>query len=359
MPLSPAVLAKLDEIVRRRDELRAKAALPELIADGPRYQLLLRELGAQEKLASRVEEYRGILRSRKEASAIVGEAKDPDLIALAREELAAIEVRERIAEEALLEVLIRDEDEDRERVIMEVRAGTGGDEATLFAADLFKMYAKYAESRGWKVELLDSSLSEVNGFKEVSFAVSGKEVFRRLRYESGGHRVQRVPATETQGRIHTSAATVAVLPEVEEIELAIRPEDLEIQAMRAGGPGGQNVNKVESAIRITHRPTGMVVVCREQRSQQQNRVRAMAMLRSHLYERLRRKAAEERASERKQQIGSGDRNERIRTYNFPQNRVTDHRLNENFNLETVVAGKLDPLIAKLLAQDRELRLKAL
>lgn len=359
MALSKAVLEKLDGIVRKREELRALVSDPAVIADTRRYQLLLKELGPQEKLAARVEAYQEIVKGRAEAQAIVAEGKDADLVALAKEELAGIEAQESAAENEILDLFLRDEDENRDKVIMEIRAGTGGDEATLFASDLYKMYTRYAEARGWKVDLMDSSLSEVNGFREVSLAISGPEAYRRLRFESGGHRVQRVPSTETQGRIHTSAATVAVLPEVEEIEIEIRPEDLEIQAMRAGGPGGQNVNKVESAIRITHKPTGFMVVCREQKSQLQNRVRAMSMLRAHLFEQQKTQRDQARAADRKQQIGSGDRNARIRTYNFPQNRLTDHRANENFNLEYAMVGKLDPVIDKLLAMDREARLKNL
>lgn len=358
MALSKAVLDKLEAIVRRRDELRAEISKPEVISELRRYQMYLRELGPQEKIAARVEEFWEVLKRQKDAQAMIAEGNS-ELAELAKEELAELDSKEKEAEQALIDGLIRDEEEDRERVIMEIRAGTGGDEATLFAADLFKMYSRYAELRGWRVEVIDSSFSELNGFKEVSLAITGPEVYRRLRYESGGHRVQRVPQTEAQGRIHTSAATVAVLPEVEDVEIEIKTEDLEIQAMRAGGPGGQNVNKVESAIRITHKPSGVVVVCREQRSQQQNRVRAMSLLRAHLYEEQKRRIDRERAADRKQQVGSGDRSERIRTYNFPQNRVTDHRINENFNLESVMLGKLDPMMEGLISQDREERLKRL
>ncbi len=358
MALSKAVLEKLEAIVRRRDELRAEISKPEVISEIRRYQMYLRELGPQEKIAARVEEFWEVLKRQKDAQAMIAEGNS-ELAELAKEELAELNSKEKEAEQALIDGLIRDEEEDRERVIMEIRAGTGGDEATLFAADLFKMYSRYAELRGWRVEVIDSSFSELNGFKEVSLAITGPEVYRRLRYESGGHRVQRVPQTEAQGRIHTSAATVAVLPEVEDVEIEIKTEDLEIQAMRAGGPGGQNVNKVESAIRITHKPSGVVVVCREQRSQQQNRVRAMSLLRAHLYEEQKRRIDRERAADRKQQVGSGDRSERIRTYNFPQNRVTDHRINENFNLESVMLGKLDPMMEGLISQDREERLKRL
>jgi peptide chain release factor 1 len=257
------------------------------------------------------------------------------------------------------DALITDEDDVRTKVIVEVRAGTGGDEATLFAADLFRMYQHFAEARDWKLELLEASRSEVGGFKEVIFAVEGPDAWRFLRGESGGHRVQRVPATEAQGRIHTSAATVAVLPEAEEVELEIAPSDLRIDTMRAGGAGGQHVNKTESAVRITHVPTGTVVVCMDEKSQHKNRARAMRILRTRLLEAERARIAKERSDLRKSQVGSGDRSERIRTYNWPQNRVTDHRLGQSFSLEQVVAGRLTPLVEALDQMEREQRIQDL
>jgi peptide chain release factor 1 len=219
------------------------------------------------------------------------------------------------------------------------------------------MYSRFAEAQGWKVELLSIAESDMGGYKEVIFSMSGEDIFTKLRYESGGHRVQRVPVTETQGRIHTSAATVAVMPEVEEVELVIADKDLKIDALRASGPGGQHVNKTSSAIRITHLPTGIAVFCQEERSQHKNKSRAMSILRSRLYDAERQKRDQERAAFRKAQVGSGDRNERVRTYNFPQNRVTDHRINENFSLDQVVDGRLAPLLDRLLADERERRLK--
>ena len=244
-------------------------------------------------------------------------------------------------------------------MIVEIRAGTGGDEATLFARDLYGIYRRYAEARRWKVEDLDVATSEIGGFKEVVFAVEGEGAWKRLRFESGGHRVQRVPQTEAQGRIHTSAATVAVLPEAEEVDVQIRPEDLRIDTMRAGGAGGQHVNKTESAVRITHLPSGLVVVCQDERSQGKNRARAMRLLMTRLYDAERTRIHNERAAERKSQVGSGDRNARIRTYNWPQNRVTDHRVEENYSLEQVLAGKLDALFDALDAVDRDERIAAL
>jgi len=255
--------------------------------------------------------------------------------------------------------LVREPEDERTKVIVEIRAGTGGDEATLFAADLYRIYRRWLEAKGLRIEDLDLSTSEVGGYKEIVFAVEGEGAWRMLRHESGGHRVQRVPTTETQGRIHTSAATVAVLPEAEEVELAVRPEDLRIDTMRAGGAGGQHVNKTESAVRITHLPTGLVAICQDGRSQSKNKASAMRMLMARLQDMEERKRHAERAAERKSQVGSGDRNERVRTYNFPQNRVTDHRANENFSLEQVLAGKLDPVVAAVAAIEREERLKAL
>jgi peptide chain release factor 1 len=244
-------------------------------------------------------------------------------------------------------------------VIVEIRAGTGGDEATLFARDLYDLYRKYFEARRWKVEDLEVATSDLGGFKDVVFAVEGDGAWRRLQHESGGHRVQRVPKTEAQGRIHTSAATVAVLPEAEEVDVHVRPEDLRIDTMRAGGAGGQHVNKTESAVRITHLPSGTVVVCQDERSQQKNKARAMRILLTRIHEAERQRLHAERAAERKQQVGTGDRNERIRTYNWPQNRVTDHRVNENYSLEHVLAGKLDPILDALEALDREERIRNL
>ena len=242
-------------------------------------------------------------------------------------------------------------------MILEIRAGTGGEEAALFAADLFRMYRRWTERKGYRLEILDSSTTELGGLKEVVAGISGEGIFKQLRYESGGHRVQRVPTTEQQGRIHTSAVTVAILPEAEEVDITINPADLRIDTFSAGGPGGQHVNKTQSAVRIVHIPTNTVVSCQDERSQHKNKARAMRVLRSRVYEQITSQKKRERDSARKTLIGTGERSDRIRTYNFPQSRVTDHRIDRNFNLLTIIEGDLDDLVSTLQAHDRELRIK--
>ena len=283
---------------------------------------------------------------------------DADFAAVAQEELNALAPQAEAARLALRRFLLPHDPNDERSVVMEVRPGAGGDEAALFAGDLFRMYSKYADARGWKTGIIDVSPSDLGGYKEIIFSVEGTDVYKTLRYESGGHRVQRVPETEAQGRIHTSAATVAVLPEVEEIsEVEIKPEDLRIDLFCASGPGGQKVNKTESAVRLTHLPTGLVVACQDERSQNRNRDKAMRVLAARLLDLKRQQDHDKLASERKTQIGSGDRSERIRTYNFPQNRVTDHRINLTlYSLDQIMEGKLDDVIGALQARDIELRL---
>lgn len=285
---------------------------------------------------------------------------DPELLALAEEEAAAATQALPALEERMKRFLIPRDRDDERGVIVEVRAGTGGEEAALFAGELLRMYLRYAEERGWKTELLDSSGAEAGGVKEASARIEGRGVYGALKFESGVHRVQRIPDTEAKGRIHTSTATVAILPEAEEVDIAVRPEDLRIDTYRSSGAGGQHVNKTESAVRITHVPTGVVVACQTERSQQKNRVLAMRVLRSRLYAARQEELAKERGDLRAGQIGSGDRSEKIRTYNFPQDRVTDHRVGRNFsNLPAVMDGEIQPIIDVLKEREEEEKLKSI
>jgi peptide chain release factor 1 len=279
---------------------------------------------------------------------------------MAKEEIARLEADEMRLAQQIQFGLVPPDPTDSRNTIIEIRAGAGGSESALFAADLYRMYCRYAEARGWKIETMDSNPSDLGGFKEIIFTVTGTDVFKRMKYESGVHRVQRVPATEAQGRIHTSTATVAVLPEAQEVDVEIKPDEIEINVCRASGKGGQGVNTTDSAVQIIHKPTGLIVRCADQRSQQKNKIQALRVLRSRL---LDRKVAEENAkyaAHRKDQVGTGERSEKIRTYNFPQNRVTDHRIEVTlYNLANFIEGDLDPLIEPLMTHDLEERLKAL
>ena len=359
MDFSPALVEKLRERAERHRELTDLLNDPAVSSDPKRFPQILRERGSLERsseLWSRLED----LRTREqEARVILDEGADPEMNELAEAELAEIEEAATSLGEEVKRALISDPEDERTNVIVEIRAGTGGDEATLFAADLKRMYGKFFDANRWKVEVLHFTPTEVGGFKEMVFCVRGDGAWRKLRFESGGHRVQRVPATETQGRIHTSAATVAVLPEAEEAEVDVRDEDLKVDTMRSSGPGGQGVNKLETGVRITHLPTNTVVVCQDEKSQHKNKAKALRILRSRLLQAEQDRIAQERAAARKQQVGTGDRSARVRTYNFPQNRVTDHRLGQNFSLEQVIEGRLDGLFEALEALDREERLRAL
>jgi peptide chain release factor 1 len=360
MDFAPAIIEKLRERARRFEKLTDLLATPEIASDGKRLAECLRERGQLEsshQLCTRME---GLLSREEEAESILADGdSDEDFLELARSDLLAVgEEAEQLYEE-VKGALVTEKDDFRSKVIMEIRAGTGGDEATLFVVDLNRMYRRFFEIRRWKVEELEATASEVGGLKEITFAVKGEGVWSLLRHESGGHRVQRVPATESQGRIHTSAATVAVLPEAEEAEIDIKDEDLRIDTMRSSGPGGQSVNKTSSAVRITHLPTNTVVQCQDEKSQHKNRAKAMRILSSRLLDAEQRRLHDERAAQRKSQVGSGDRSARVRTYNFPQNRISDHRLSGNHPLEQVVAGKLDPLLEALERLEREERIRNL
>jgi peptide chain release factor 1 len=283
---------------------------------------------------------------------IIEEGSDPELLELAKQELDNLEERKEKVEEELKLALIPPDPNDERNVIMEIRAGTGGDEASLFAADLYRMYVRYAERKGWKVELIDAHPTDIGGFREVVFSIQGKGAYSRLKYEGGVHRVQRIPITESSGRIHTSAASVVVLPEAEEIDVEINPEDLKVEVFRASGPGGQHVNKTDSAVRITHIPTGIVVQCQDEKSQHRNKEKAMRVLRARLMELERQRRQEEIDSKRREFVKSGDRSEKIRTYNFPQNRVTDHRIGLTIKkLDSFLDGDMDEMIESLIAAE--------
>ena len=337
---------KLDLIIRRRDEVSAKLAAG---ANGAEFGALSRELSDIEPVADAIAAWRQAQQDLAGAQALLA---DPEMKDLAEAEIADTQQRIDALERDIRLALLPKDAADEGGAILEVRAGTGGDEAALFAGDLFRMYARYAEQKGWKVEILSESEGTAGGYKEIIASITGRGVFARLKFESGVHRVQRVPATETQGRIHTSAATVAVLPEAQDVDIDINEADLKIDTMRAQGAGGQHVNKTESAIRITHAPSGIVVFVQEERSQHKNRARAMSLLKARLYDEQRRKLDSERAADRKSQVGSGDRSERIRTYNFPQGRVTDHRIELTlYKLDRVVSGEaLDEVIEPLITQ---------
>jgi peptide chain release factor 1 len=341
---------RLAELEKKYEELTAQLSDPQVLADPAQYQKAAKAHAELRELVEKYREWKELDKSLAETQTLLGESTgDPEMKALAHDELEQLQKRGAQVEEELKVLLLPRDPNDEKNVILEIRAGTGGDEATLFAQEMFRMYSRYAESQGWRVEELSSSLSGVGGMKEVIALIEGRKVYGRLKYESGVHRVQRVPATEQQGRIHTSAITVAVLPEADEVEIQIDPKEIRVDTFCSSGPGGQSVNTTYSAVRLTHLPTGTIVSCQDEKSQIKNRAKAMRVMRSRLYEMKLQEQQKKITEERRSQIGSGDRSEKIRTYNFPQNRVTDHRIGLTLHqLDRVMDGKLDDVVQALI-----------
>jgi peptide chain release factor 1 len=349
---------RLDQIEARYEELTHALASPEIISDSSKYQKTAKAHSEIAPVVEKYREYKDLKKGIAESKAVLADEKDSEMRAYAQEELEKLEARVAAVEEELKLLLLPKDPNDEKNVILEIRAGTGGDEATLFAAEMFRMYTRYAETQRWKVEVLSTSESGVGGLKEVIAIIEGQRVYSRLKYESGVHRVQRVPQTEQQGRVHTSAVTVAVLPEAEDVDIKIDPKDLRIDTFCSSGPGGQSVNTTYSAVRVTHIPTNTVVSCQDEKSQIKNREKAMRVLRARLYEVEMQRQQDALAKERKAMVGTGDRSEKIRTYNFPQNRVTDHRIGLTIHqLQDVMDGKLQPIVEALVTHYQAERLK--
>lgn len=353
------MLEKLEALEARFNMISEKISDPDVIADQETWRDYCREHSELTPIIDEYHYYRSVLNTIEDDEAMLEDNDDKELEEMLREEIAEAKKNAEQSEERLKLLLIPKDPNDEKNVIMEIRGGTGGEEAALFASDLMRMYGMYAEAHHWKIEILNSNPTELGGYKEISFLIEGKGAYSRLKYESGVHRVQRVPETESGGRIHTSAVTVAVLPEMEEVEVEINRNDLRIDVFRAGGPGGQCVNTTDSAVRITHIPTGIVVSCQDEKSQLQNKEKAMKILRSRIYEVLEEERSREIADTRKSQVGSGDRSERIRTYNFPQSRVTDHRINMTlYKLDQFLNGDMDEIIEALITSDQAAKLAA-
>jgi peptide chain release factor 1 len=354
------MIEKLKELEAKYDELSRLLDDPEISTDYQKYQKHAKARSELEEIVQNYRKYKSVLSGINDTKALVAEEDSPEIQAMAREELAGLERQKEELEQSLQQMLVPKDPLDEKNIIVEIRAGTGGEESALFAAELFRMYTKYAEKQGWRIGVIDSNPTGLGGFREIIASIEGHGVYSRLKYESGTHRVQRVPVTEASGRIHTSAVTVAILPEAEEVEVEIKESELKIDTFCASGPGGQHVNTSHSAVRITHIPTGMVVSCQDERSQHKNRAKALRVLRSRLYQLAQEEQANSIAATRKNQVGSGDRSEKIRTYNFPQNRLTDHRINLTlYQLDRVMEGDLDHLLTSLVTHYQAEALKKL
>lgn len=350
---------KLFEIERRYDELSELLSDPEVIASQGEWQAYAKAQAGLTEIVEAFREYQEVMRHLDETNILLGEKLDPELAEMAELEKEELTARKQALEQQIKILLLPKDPNDDKNVIMEIRAGAGGEEAALFAGDLYKMYTRYAERQGWRTELLSASYTDIGGFKEIIFLIEGQGAYSKLKFESGVHRVQRIPTTESGGRIHTSTATVAVLPEAEEVDVEINPNDLRIDIFCSSGPGGQSVNTTQSAVRVTHLPTGLVVSCQDEKSQHKNKDKALRVLRARLLEKVQEEKMGELATERRSQVGTGDRSERIRTYNFPQGRVTDHRIGLTLHrLDTILLGEIDEIIEALVTSDQAERLKA-
>jgi peptide chain release factor 1 len=352
------MLEQLEKIEKRYDEIDRKMAEPETATDLTKLQELAQERSDIEQIVKDYREYKEVLKSLEETRALLDDNQEAGMLELARQEIQTLDARHDELVESIRTALLPKDPNDDKNIIMEIRAGAGGNEAALFAADLFRMYSRYAQKRGWKTDIININESGIGGIKEIIFEISGKGAYSRLKYERGVHRVQRIPVTESSGRIHTSTATVAVLPKAEEVDIDVNPDDIKVDVFHSGGAGGQNVNKVATAIRMTHIPTGMVVVCQDERSQLQNKVKAMSVLRTRLLDIEQRKQEEEITESRRSQVGTGDRSEKIRTYNYPQDRLSDHRLDNSFhNLDRMMDGDIDDLIDALILSEQSRQLE--
>lgn len=352
------MLQKLDKLEEKYEELIDLLSQPEIISDQAKYQKYAKAHADLTDVVTKYREYKSIIKQIQDSKELLQTEDDDEFCQMLEEELDHLEERKKVVEQELKILLLPKDPNDEKSVIMEIRAGTGGEEAALFAADLFRMYTRFAEEQGWKIDIMDSHYTDIGGIKEIIFVVDGEGAYSKLKYESGVHRVQRIPSTESGGRIHTSAATVAVLPEAEEVEVDIDPNELRIDVYCSSGPGGQSVNTTQSAVRITHIPTGLVVTCQDEKSQHKNKAKALRVLRARLKEMIEAEKNAELAGARKNQVGSGDRSERIRTYNFPQGRVSDHRINLTLHkLDAILEGQLMEIIDALITNDQAERLK--